>query len=159
MARKIIRTTADFGNDLDSSLWREELNQNLVTTNNTLTNHEGRIIVLEAAPEAWHEVGSSGEPAFQNSWVNYYGGTTYDTAAFYKHNGIVYLKGLVRSGTLNTTIFTLPVGYRPDLRQMFVAIQGTNGSVRLEIRSDGTVLTSGATNNGYQSLWCSFRIE
>ena len=61
----------------------------------------------------WHEIDATDEPAFENSWVNY-GGGTYDTAAFrIDAEGWVHLKGLVKSGTSATTMFTLPEGYRP----------------------------------------------
>lgn len=65
-------------------------------------------------PEAWHEVGTSGEPAFGTSWSNY---TTFATsAAFYKDPfGVVHLKGWVTNGgaTFQQIIFGLPEGYRP----------------------------------------------
>lgn len=64
------------------------------------------------AIESWHAVGGAGEPAFANSWVN--NGSPYDAASFKKMpDGTVRLKGAVKSGTASTTIFTLPVGYRP----------------------------------------------
>lgn len=64
------------------------------------------------APEAWHEVGTTGEPGFQNSWTNY--GSGYSTVAFYKDPlGVVRLKGLTKFGSSNL-IFTLPSGYRPS---------------------------------------------
>ena len=68
---------------------------------------------LEFGDTAWHEIGDGGEPAFQNSWVNFTAG--YSTAAFRKDSlGYVHLKGSVKSGTLDTICFTLPTGYRPN---------------------------------------------
>jgi hypothetical protein len=62
--------------------------------------------------DPWHLVGAAGEPAFQNSWVNY--GGAYAPAAFRKMpDGTVRLRGTVKSGTNASAIFTLPVGYRP----------------------------------------------
>src|SRR5689334_8472746 len=59
-----------------------------------------------APPEAWHEIGAAGQPAFENGWVNE-SPTTETTAAFYKDPfGVIHLKGLITSGT-NNTIFTL----------------------------------------------------
>ncbi|TRU87598.1 MAG: hypothetical protein EWV76_06650 [Microcystis novacekii Mn_MB_F_20050700_S1] len=56
-------------------------------------------------------------PAFMNGWVNYYDG--YNPAGYFKDSlGIVHLRGLVKNGTNNTTIFTLPVGYRPSNREL-----------------------------------------
>ena len=65
-----------------------------------------------AAPEAWHEVGSAGNPAFQNGWTNY--SPSGNSAGYYKDRlGFVHLKGMVKNGTMSQTAFTLPVGYRP----------------------------------------------
>jgi hypothetical protein len=62
--------------------------------------------------EPWHLVGAAGEPAFQNSWVNY--GGAEEVVGFRKDPmGRVLLKGLAKSGTMPSAIFTLPVGYRP----------------------------------------------
>jgi hypothetical protein len=70
------------------------------------------------APEGWHEVGSDGEPPFQNSWHNVTNAVplpfSYETAAFYKdHEGLVHLRGAVVGGSKATAIFQLPPGYRP----------------------------------------------
>jgi len=64
------------------------------------------------APEAWHEVGSAGNPGFQNGWTNY--SPSANSAGFYKDRlGYVHLKGMIKNGTMSQTAFTLPVGYRP----------------------------------------------
>lgn len=65
---------------------------------------------------AWHVVGTSGEPAFQNGWVQYPHGS-YDRVRYRKTSaGIVLCEGLVVAGASSAglTIFTLPVGYRPQ---------------------------------------------
>lgn len=62
-------------------------------------------------PEAWHVIGASGEPAFQNgaTWT----GTFYEPVRFYKDPlGMVHLHGSM-SATSGLVCFTLPVGYRP----------------------------------------------
>lgn len=62
--------------------------------------------------EEWHEIGGSGEPAFENSWAN--AGGAYETAAFYKDPfGRVHMKGRIGTGSAGTTAFTLPTKYRP----------------------------------------------
>lgn len=108
--------------------------------------------------EEWHEVGSGGgEPGFENSWVNY-GASDHTTAAFYKDPfGTVHIKGLVKSGTINTPVFTLPSGYTPDGIHIFATIAG--GALgRLDILSDGSVQPrTGATT--YYSINCSFRAK
>jgi hypothetical protein len=66
-----------------------------------------------APSEGWHEIGTPGEPYFENSWHNNTSGKTFETAGFYKdHEGVVHLKGHVLGGT-SFTIFHLPPGYRP----------------------------------------------
>lgn len=63
--------------------------------------------------EDWHVVGGVGEPAYQNSWV-FFGGTDEYAPQFRKDAlGIVSLRGMTKNGTLGSSIFTLPVGYRP----------------------------------------------
>jgi hypothetical protein len=84
--------------------------------------------------EAWHEVGAAGQPAFENGWVNY--GGSFATAAFYKDTlGVVHLRGLVMSGTAGTTIFQLPVGYRPGSNKIFTT-RNASGSGELRIEQD-----------------------
>jgi hypothetical protein len=69
-----------------------------------------------ALVERWHVVGTAGEPAFENSWVNLDGGTSSRPARFRKDaSGWVVVEGVVASGTsISTSIFTLPPGYRHD---------------------------------------------
>jgi len=56
-------------------------------------------------------------PALSNSWVDFGGGNP--VAAWWVDNGRVRLAGLIKSGTLGTTIFTLPVGARPASAKRF----------------------------------------
>lgn len=65
-----------------------------------------------APAEGFHEVGTGGQPGFQNSWTNCAGNT--ETVSFYKdREGVVHLKGKACSGAHATVIFQLPAGYRP----------------------------------------------
>jgi len=132
MAKKDIRRNADFNDSTDSYLWQEELAKFL-------------------SIEDWHEVGATGEPAFQNSWVNF--GSPYTTAAFYKDSfNRIHLKGVVKSGTVDTTIFTLPVGYRPAKEGIFSANGGGITHVRLDISTTGGVGTISSSINSDISL-------
>jgi hypothetical protein len=100
----------------------------------------------ELTVEAVHSVGATGEPAFQNGWANF------DTrvARFYKRGERVYLAGVVKSGTIGTAIFTLPVGYRPDLGSAF-AIDSNGAFGVIDVLTNGNVqLTIG--NNAYAFL-------
>lgn len=74
----------------------------------------------------WHTVGNTGEPAFENSWVNF--DTVWNSAAFrIDHDGIVTLKGLVKNGTISPSlpIFTLPAGFRPARRCSFATVSNS----------------------------------
>jgi hypothetical protein len=62
-------------------------------------------------PEAFHLVGTSDEPVFQNGWANT--NTDRETVGFYKDpGGVVHLRGTA-TGSNNMVIFQLPPGYRP----------------------------------------------
>lgn len=107
--------------------------------------------------ETPHVVGDSGEPAFQGTWVNY-DTLTYRGARFWKDPvGLVHIEGLIKSGTINTTAFVLPAGYRPGNALIFASDTNT-GHGRLDIAASGNVLpVSGGT--GYFSINCQFKQE
>lgn len=99
----------------------------------------------------WHA------PTLGNSWVNYSG--SFEAAAYTKINGIVYLKGLIKSGTVSTTAtgdaFYLPAKYRPAKAAIFSAISSASTPSAIYIydatSGSGAVrITSG--NNGWVSL-------
>lgn len=82
-----------------------------------------------------HYVGTAGEPAFTNSWVN----ETLTNAYFYKDGmGRVHIAGLIKSG-LGLAAFTLPVGFRPLFTEHFPAIQNNGTTVVLEVTTAGLV--------------------
>lgn len=100
--------------------------------------------------ETPHNVGDLGEPAFEHGWLNY-DATTFQGARFWKDPmGIVHVEGLVKSGTIATSVFTLPAGYRPATKLVWAAYTST-GVGRLDVYGDGSVFAaSGGT--GYYSL-------
>lgn len=91
-----------------------------------------------------------------NAWVNY-STPTYAGARYRRKNGIVYVQGLVKSGTLNAAggAFTLPVGFRPTAQLLFASVEGTNGHGRLDVLSSGVVQPVSGSN-GFFSLNCYF---
>jgi len=92
-------------------------------------------LTIEGGDTSWHEVGADGEPAFQNSWVNY--GSGFATAAFRKDVlGWVHLRGMIKSGTIGSAAFALPVGYRPPAHIYFACV--SNGAF-----GDVLIITSG----------------
>ena len=87
-------------------------------------------------------------PSLLNGWVSY--GAPYLTPGYYKDPaGLVHLQGTVKSGAVPSTVFTLPVGYRPpaDLPFSVAAVDSRTSTTRLEVRATGAVvLTSGASS-------------
>jgi microcystin-dependent protein len=97
--------------------------------------------------EPWQYVGAPGQPAFMNGWANYMGGQV--QASFRKMpDGQVQVRGLILGGSLNTTAFILPPGYRPQSRHIIVTgteIAGTHSVTTVD--SDGTVNPNYGTPN------------
>jgi hypothetical protein len=76
-----------------------------------------------APSEAWHEVGTAGEPPFENGWGN--GDDLHESVAFYKdREGTVHLKGVAVGGTSATMMFHLPAGYRPAADKALSVVVG-----------------------------------
>ena len=97
-------------------------------------------------------------PTFENSWTNA-SNTAYQVARFVKRDeGDVLLEGVLASGTLtgDTTMFTLPTGFRPAKRLTFIAPCFTSGGVHgqavVRIDPDGTVRMRNASTGGIQLL-------
>lgn len=91
-----------------------------------------------------HYIGMTGEPSYQNNWA----GVT--NCAFLKDNfGFVHLEGTIKSGTVGTTIFTLPMGYRPSESKNFPVI--SNSEIGwLSVSSCGIVALQSGSN-----IWLS----
>ena len=117
-----------------------------------------------AAPEAPHFVGAPNEPAFENDWSNT-GPPVLAPAAYYRDQlGIVHVQGDLRNRVrrgCGTSIFTLPVGYRPPTGVGFAAVRlptPENGvvfdqAVRVVIRANGVVFLSGTCSDFPQLLF------
>lgn len=95
-------------------------------------------------------------PSLEGTWVNF-DATNWQPAQYRKVGEVVMIRGLVKNGTANTTIFTLPVGFRPPLRLIFPTDTST-GYGRFDVRSDGGVLQQ-AGGTGWISLNCQFSIS
>ena len=95
-----------------------------------------RFLQYIKGPDRWHYVGDTGEPAFENSWVNF-GANGLQDARFMKDAaGTVHIEGVIKDGTLPEAAFTLPVGYQPAYRVIYNQI--TNGGVgRVDIYEKG----------------------
>lgn len=67
----------------------------------------------EAPTGAYYEALWTPVTSFLNGWVAY-DASMYYAPAYRKVNDMVYLRGLIKSGTANTAAFNLPPGYRPN---------------------------------------------
>lgn len=112
-------------------------------------------------------------PSLLNSWV--YFGSPQAVPAYRKLNGVVYLKGLIKNGTLGVGAFVLPSGFRPSelliMSGVWQSQTNTSGAatagtahthavaapqigIRIDVSDDGTVIMYGgaSASNGYASL-------
>ena len=100
-------------------------------------------------------LGSVIAPTLGNSWVNF--GLTFATAGYYKDNfGIVHLRGIVKSGTIGTAIFTLDVGYRPVAEENFPTVSNETFGF-INVSSTGVVKCSVGDNAWVSLSGISFR--
>lgn len=100
---------------------------------------EDHVAEITIEVEGLNVVGEEGQPAFQNSWVNFGGGL--GSLAFFKDPfGVVHISGTVKSGTVGggANVFTLPVGYRPSTVRNF-AIVSNNAFGKVIVRDTGGV--------------------
>ena len=83
-----------------------------------------------------------------NSWVNF--GTGHPPAQYRLLGGVVYIKGVIKSGTVTsgTVLANLPVGCRP-LENLIFGLMTSPGTVavRVDVTSAGniTVMSTGAS--------------
>lgn len=76
-------------------------------------------------------------PTFLNNWVNY--GAPVESAGYWKdQSGQVHIQGVVKSGTPNSIIFNLPVGYRPVAKSFFPVISNAGVAICF-VEPDGDV--------------------
>ena len=105
------------------------------------TNPQARLHVVGGAvleQEPWQVAD------LQNAWQNY--GAGYNPAGYFRDSlGIVHVRGLVRRGS-SPIILTLPIGYRPQYRQLFAVETAPNAIGRLDVLPDGVVRMEAGTN-------------
>ncbi len=102
---------------------------NVSTLGTVPTARTAQTATALAPPEAWHEVGAPGEPAFQFGWHNVPSIEKAQTVAFYKdQGGEVHLRGVATEGKYEEPIFQLPPGYRPS-KNVSMAVAGEPGKV------------------------------
>jgi hypothetical protein len=108
-------------------------------------------LIVSGEDGPWIYVGTTGvdgvdslltvdSPPFQNSWTNALGDEA-PVSFLLTFNGWVHLRGGFAGGADNTTVFTLPVGYRPPYRQEMVIPTGSDVDyATCVVETDGTVV-------------------
>lgn len=118
-----------------------------------------RVYVLIIPPSGNYIIGSVDAgwftPTLLNSWTNF--GSGFQTARYRRlPSGQVEIQGLVAGGTGPlSTVFTLPVGYRPAAALVFATI-ANNALARLDVEADGDVRWVLGGTNAFLSLNCVF---
>lgn len=93
-------------------------------------------------------------PTYQNGWATV--GAGIENGGYLYDNGWVVLRGSIQAGTLNSVIFTLPVGYRPAGTLIFI-VPSDVGFCQVSIFSDGRVKQDWATVQGLSLNGIRFR--
>lgn len=105
-------------------------------------------------PAVPNQVESFASPTLLNSWV-YFGSNS--LPGYYKDSfGRVHLRGFVKSGTIGNAIFTLPVGYRPALREFFAVVSNDLFGA-CYVDSNGDVIAYKGSNVYFSLDGISFR--
>lgn len=85
-----------------------------------------------------------------NGWENY--GGSFALARYVKQSDdMAYLMGVIRRGTIGTTIATLPVGVRPLETEIFAVGESPTGYGRIYIYADGRIVVNQG-GSGFISL-------
>jgi hypothetical protein len=134
----------------DGDIWKTS--SGFYYRNGSTNEHIPRVTVSSAAPGApvdgdlWIDSSAQTwtDATFQNGWSNYnWPNSTWSPTGFIKDSsGVVRLRGLVVHASASyATIFTLPAGYRPPYKQIFICQSG-GGIARVDIQSDGQINVS-----------------
>lgn len=95
--------------------------------------------------QSYVNVGATGAAQFANGWINW--GAPYYAASYWKDPfGFVHLRGLIQAGTVGSTAFILPPGYRPNATAGPFAVLSNGAVGRVDVFSTGDVVPmSGST--------------
>jgi hypothetical protein len=75
-----------------------------------------------------------------NGFQNY--GAPFQGARYRKKAGVVYIEGLIKSGSAGAVIFQLPAGYRPAQQLIFANIYSGNLMARIDVDASGNVIAN-----------------
>lgn len=117
-------------------------NVNEFSIDGTLSGNSDDVIPTEKAVKTYVDSAVSPEswiaPTLLNSWVNL--GTVFQVAQYRRQGKLITVRGIIKNGviTVNTVLFTLPVGYRPSTRRIFITDSAT-GDASLSVHDTGNV--------------------
>jgi hypothetical protein len=113
--------------------------------NELLTNTD---LNASLASTAWTAV------TFTNSWVDL--GGAFQTCQYRKVGDIVYVRGYMKTGTINTAAFTLPSGFRPPASLEWSTMSnGALGQIRVD---SGGIFNPVTGSNVNFSVNCQFSV-
>ncbi|WP_136053426.1 hypothetical protein [Microbacterium sp. K5D] len=95
-----------------------------------------------------------------SGWVNF--GGAYGATRYRRINGVVYVTGMVKSGTTapGQTIGTLPIGFRPAAYIMrSVAASNASGVAQVDVTATGQILHGSGVSAVFTALEFSFPAE
>lgn len=97
-------------------------------------------------------------PTLLNSWVNF--GAPYRTCQYRRLNGVVYVSGLLKSGTTtaNTVLFNLPAGFRPSAN-LFFGTQSNSAMATVQLAGNGDLSLSAGVSALSLTLMFAFIAE
>lgn len=96
--------------------------------------------------------------SFTNSWVDYDAANFYVAGYMKDSLGFVHIRGLVKSGVIGSSIFTLPAGYRPLKAVTFPAVSNSAFGI-LQVATNGTVLPVVGNNTFFYLDTAIFKAE
>ena len=114
------------------------------------TGHSGNgRWILNAIDTDWQTVSS-----FDNSWLAF-NATSYPVGYKRHGDGLVSLRGVIKSGTIGSNAFTLASGYRPTHQIFLPAIANSATLVELLLNTNGNVAVNVTTNDSNAQTWTS----
>lgn len=122
----------------------------------TLQDNTTRISVLESK-KAEKDNPAWITPTLLNGWVPF--SSSSPTAQFYKDsNGVVHIRGFIKSGLGNAIVFNLPPGYRPGAFSAMPVVSAADAagaglsSGTINIQPNGQIQTAVNIKNGFLTL-------
>lgn len=134
----------------DNAVSTSKIADNAVTTvkipNNAITAAKIEV------QQQWQNV------TYLNGFIQY--APEWGQCQYYKDSlGIVRFRGLIKNGAVNTAMFNLPVGYRPSVTLLLVAMSN-EAICRVDISTNGDVIArSGHSTNWLSLSPLTFRAE